>query len=450
MFPSILPRVLSGTLLLAAASTSQAAVLLVTTAADSYDGVCNAHCSLRDAVAVANQAPNADTILLPAGNFILNRPPVLDSDGVPVDDDDNQLGDLDVLGELRIRGRGTTKSHIKGQFNERLIEVRPGARLLLEKLVLEDGNTAHNGGALENHGQLQLNQVLVQHNQAQAHNPGGVPLPDEEQIKHGHGGGIANYGDLRVLASRFQENNANGSPIGDANGGRGGALFNQGSALLRDSLLLRNSTATENPLGMALYNLAGSLTVERTSIVSNGGGELGFFAVLNDAGELMLSNSTLSGNVAGGVYNLPNSQATLSNVTLTATSGVGLRNAGDMQLHNSVIAGNLDDTGEAANCYNQGSLQATGLLTNLEGQQWNSCSADYYVPLADTFTQVLQFPLSKQNSRLWFHALPLGSPAIDAGIGDCLARDQRGVTRPQDGNGDGVAVCDLGAYELKP
>jgi hypothetical protein len=48
-------------------------------------------------------------------------------------------------------------------------------------------------------------------------------------------------------------------------------------------------------------------------------------------------------------------------------------------------------------------------------------------------------------------ALMLGSPAIDAGPPtDCPATDQRGVSRPRDGNGDGTARCDIGAYEVAP
>ena len=55
------------------------------------------------------------------------------------------------------------------------------------------------------------------------------------------------------------------------------------------------------------------------------------------------------------------------------------------------------------------------------------------------------------------HAPFLGSQAIDAGnpaqrgTADttCEATDQRGVTRPQDGHGDGLARCDIGAFELE-
>jgi hypothetical protein len=32
----------------------------------------------------------------------------------------------------------------------------------------------------------------------------------------------------------------------------------------------------------------------------------------------------------------------------------------------------------------------------------------------------------------------------------CPASDQRGKPRPVDGDGDGTAVCDMGAYEYYP
>lgn len=451
MFTLSLPRTLAGALLLATATATQAATLLVTVKTDAYDGVCNLHCSLRDAVAVANQSGAANTILLPSGTYLLTRPAAVDADGVPVDDADNLSGDLDISGELRIRGTGSSKTRIEGQFNDRLIEIHLGARAIIEKLSLQGGNTAHNGGAIGNRGQLRLSEALLRDNRAQVH-PNAMPLPSEEKFNHGHGGGIANYGQLTVLASRLEGNHAIGSALDFAYPGFGGAIFNHGELLVRDSLLYANAKETENPVGMALYNHQGNAKLERSGVIDNGGGELGYFAILNDGGELELTNSTLSGNIAGGLVNWPDSQATLSNVTIAATHGTGLRNSGEMLVYNSIVAGNIDDTGEPSNCHNQGdaySFQSSGLLTNSDGQQWDSCSADFFLPSAETFTGLL-FPLSQQNDLLWFHALRPGGLAVDSAIGACPNHDQRGVARPKDGNGDGVAVCDLGAYELVP
>ena len=59
--------------------------------------------------------------------------------------------------------------------------------------------------------------------------------------------------------------------------------------------------------------------------------------------------------------------------------------------------------------------------------------------------------------QTYFALLP-GSPAIDAGnpagctddLGGPLTDDQRGTSRPLDGNNDGTAVCDIGSYEVDP
>jgi CSLREA domain-containing protein len=464
MFTS-LPRTLAGALRLSSAATSHAATLLVTSITDSYDGVCNLHCSLRDAVAVANQAPDADTIVLLASTYTLTRPLAVDGNGMPIDDDDHQLGDLDVLGELRIRGLTTIASRIQGQFNDRLFEVRPGAKLTLAKLTLEGGNTAHNGGAVENHGELVLQEVLAQNNGAVTH-ASLAPVPIEQAFNHGQGGAIANLGELTVQASRLQNNYARGEAVNqfDGNTGRGGAIFNRGSLLIRDSLLRQNA-ATEKQgdggQGIALYNLQGNVTVERTMVAENGGHEFAGAAVINHDGELSFTNSTLTRNGNGALFNYRSLPSTQANATLISTTVAGnvmgdstaVGNNGNLVIHNSIIAGNYSDISISevvADCWSAGpnsSYQAIGLLISDES---STCSADYFVPVEDTFTTVLNFTPTQHNGTVWTLDLRPGSPAIDAAIGDCPDHDQRGASRPQDGNGDQVAICDLGAYELTP
>jgi hypothetical protein len=64
--------------------------------------------------------------------------------------------------------------------------------------------------------------------------------------------------------------------------------------------------------------------------------------------------------------------------------------------------------------------------------------------------------LAANGGQTHTHALLAGSPAIDAGnptapgsAGDaCAGVDQRGSSRLQEGNADGTARCDIGAFEL--
>jgi len=57
-------------------------------------------------------------------------------------------------------------------------------------------------------------------------------------------------------------------------------------------------------------------------------------------------------------------------------------------------------------------------------------------------------PLQNNGGKTETHNLLTGSPAIDAGDNSLLNPiDQRGLPRKKDGNGDGIAVVDIGAFE---
>lgn len=448
--------------MLGSAGTLQAATFTVTQTADSRDGSCDTHCSLREAVDAANQSPGTHLILLPAGVHLLERPTLSDSNGVRRDEDDNANGDLDLRGEAVIRGVGHATSIIRGApGNDRLLEVLPGARVTLERLGLEDGRTAFNGGAVENHAQLTLRQVRLENNRAATYNPTYQPAPGEAGFLTGQGGAIANYGILAIHQSGFLHNHSWGD--NDNNLGRGGAIFNRGQLLLRDSLLQRNTAAAEqeNGAGAGLYN-AGVADVARSAFVDNRGAEgtWGMAIANDDGGLLKLANSTLSGHTAhlsvlGNGPHWPQSragsaQASLIQITIVDNEGDGLHNTGAVRVRNSLIAGNREFWGEeASDCFSWGAqarFEALGLMVPLNA---GNCPAD--LPLAadiDT-TQIYQ-PLAVTSGWLPGHALAADSPAIDAGIGNCASHDQRRQPRPQDGNGDGVAGCDLGALERQP
>jgi hypothetical protein len=57
-------------------------------------------------------------------------------------------------------------------------------------------------------------------------------------------------------------------------------------------------------------------------------------------------------------------------------------------------------------------------------------------------------PLAGNGGPTETHALRLNSPAVDGGDpAPCPALDQRGRLRPEDGDHDGLASYDIGAFE---
>jgi hypothetical protein len=80
------------------------------------------------------------------------------------------------------------------------------------------------------------------------------------------------------------------------------------------------------------------------------------------------------------------------------------------------------------------------------------CDRIIDISLSQPLSETLTAELANNNGPTPTRALVAGSPAIDAVNDDTCpppAKDQRGVTRPQDGNNDAVAICDIGSSERR-
>ena len=179
----------------------------------------------------------------------------------------------------------------------------------------------------------------------------------------------------------------------------------------------------------------------------------------NFNGNGWLTNVTFSGNQAavagGGVYNEMCSWIILAHVTFTgnqAEYGGAMANyIAAPWLTNAIFWNNQADT-SGHQIYNdtstpeikysdiQGSGGSTSWDSALGNDGWDNIDAD---PLFVTPVDPATAPSTAGDLHL-----RNGSPAIDAGMNGYIPpTDLDGNLRPIDGDLDGTAVCDMGAYE---
>ena len=253
-----------------------------------------------------------------------------------------------------------------------------------------------------------------------------------------------------------------GNANGTGNAASGGGMYTTNSSPKLTNVTFLSNTAIDRGGGM--YNDSGSAMLTNVTFSDNyasiGGG-----GMYNISGSSMLTNVTFSGNhsiygYGGGMVNVAYSNPTLTNVTFSSNSahfGGGMYNGiSNPTLTNVTFFNNSSGTNSDV-MYNQDNSNA--ILTN--AILWGAIANVDSIPII-TYSLTLEDysgegnisddprldPLADNGGFTQTHALLPGSPAIDSGSPTvCPATDQRGYLRPIDGNGDGTARCDMGAYE---
>jgi hypothetical protein len=307
-----------------------------------------------------------------------------------------------------------------------------------------DGDLAEGEDA--NTGVLTFRGWVVEWNGCGETYPDGQPTGCWAQTAGGYGDGVgtgATGGDWIIEDSTFSHNTSDGldllyHTLGGkivlervrAEGNAGNPIKVAGSTEITNSVLVGNCGFFDGQ--PFTFNVDACRAGGNTLELAFTGGE-----------QMSLRNSTFYGQGDGLVGAGPREGFQCNGVeTVTSTNNIFL---GDVEYLNPDDISFLFYQENCGNLYMQGEYNLAFNVKNTE--------APYVDPPYPSAHNLLVDPqLSGPFSGLAFGLVPLpSSPAIDAGENSlCPADDLTGAPRPADGNGDGQAICDLGAYERQP
>ena len=253
---------------------------VVTKTGDTNDGVCDADCSLREAIAIAL---SGESIGIPPGIYTLTLGTELTIDK-----------DLTLIGA----GSGYTiveAAILSADATSRVFNITASA-VALSGLAVQNGNFSGNGAGIFNSGTLTLTDIKVSEN------------------KGNFGGGIYSLGGTVALTNSTVSNNT--AEFG------GGILHSNGSVILTDSTISDNTASGDG--GGIFNNVGGTLTLTNSTITGNTAARNGGGIVNNINGTL--TDSTVSSNVAefgGGIYNAINGTLALTGGAITDNLSTG-------------------------------------------------------------------------------------------------------------------------------
>ncbi|MFN0054268.1 MAG: choice-of-anchor Q domain-containing protein [Planctomycetales bacterium] len=375
--------------------------LVVTTADDELDSDLGDRndLSLREALSIANRAFGRDTIQFAPG---LSGVPLLLT-----------LGQLTIIDDVTIQGRGVKETVIDAQGNSRIFDVfRSGVNVTINGVTLTGGHTAlerDEGGA------IRLNWA----------------------------------GSLTLRDSVMAANSTSGFAA------RGGGVFSKFAAVtIVNSLLSGNSAFNDGGAGSAIFALNGPIAISNSTISGNYNGDQdshhSSIYTQGGLGTISLTNSTVTNNSGHG--------------TQSPGGGGVVSVRAPIVVHNSIISGNRDRFGEEFSISLTGYNRPSNLTVrnSLIGSNFGENpllpapigSPDANGNLVGTRANPIDArlgALADNGGKTPTHALLADSPARDAGS-NALATGLDGVGLTTDQRGPGFpriqgGLVDMGAWE---
>ena len=308
-------------------------------------------------------------------------------------------GQLNITDSLQVTGLGADSLTISGNNSDRVFSIDDGSDRSIEveitDLTIAEGFRSFrgtgNGAGIGNFENLTVSDSIIADNFAQE-----------------GGAGISNQGILNLINSAVINNVVGGGIIALG----GGGIYNDGTATIINSTIALNEG---DDLGGGIAN-RGNLEIVNSTVTGN-----------------IIDSGNVSNRSGAGIYNSSNSDRAIATITSSIVAG---------NSNNNDLGGGLLDSG------------GNNLIGNGDGADGfsNGVNGDLVGTTASAIDPLLG-TLQNNGGTTPTIALLTGSPAIDAGSNPLgLNTDQRGAGfhRTTDGDGDGVAVTDIGAYEADP